>query len=122
MNTFTVVGRLTKDCEIKSTKNGKSFQVGCVASYVGWGDNKKTLFLNFTWWSDKMNEYLKKGKMVFISGTLTPNDYKNKDGVEVKNYQIDVRDISFVGGGKKSDGDAPNHSSDPSVDDTDLPF
>lgn len=122
MNTFTVVGRLTKDCEIKSTKTGKSFQVGCVASDVGWGDNKKTLFLNFTWWSDKMNEHLKKGKMVFITGTLEPNDYTDKEGKTVKNYQINVRDISFVGGGKKSDVGEQNHSSDPSVDDTDLPF
>ena len=72
MNVCIFSGRLTKDAETRYTQSGK-----CVCSFglavdTGFGDNKKTVFLNCSVWNkEALAQYLTKGKPVIVHGEYT---------------------------------------------------
>jgi len=122
MNIFTFTGRIGKDAETRTTQNGTSVTSFSVANDVGWGDNKKTLWIDCTLWKErgeKLCQYLKKGTPVTVSGEATVRAY-TKDGEARGVIQVSVRDIELQGGKQEQtstgQGPAPAESND------DIPF
>lgn len=105
MNVCIFSGRLTKDAETRYTQSGK-----CVCSFglavdTGFGDNKKTVFLNCSVWNkEALAQYLTKGKPVIVHGEYTEREWQAQDGNQRKTAEIVVRDIEFQQGQPKGDG------------------
>ncbi len=102
-------GRLTRDVEFKTLPGGANKATFGIAinSNFKKGDEwqKKTTFLDIVAWknqADYVNKAgLAKGDQVTVVGTLDTEEWKSKDGKDVKKIVVVLREISFVGGKKK---------------------
>lgn len=134
MNHAVFAGRLGRDAEVKYTTSGKAVCNFNIAVDVGFGDKKKTLWVQGTLWeekAEKLAQYLTKGKMVVIAGPVDARAYVNNQQVACAQLSVNVRELTFGGGGEKSEGheqqepaSAPAQSpgiSQP-ISDEDIPF
>ncbi len=86
MNKFCVVGRLTKDPEIKELENGNkvaNITVAIDRDYKDKEDNKITDFLHFALWNKDAERLVKlsnKGALIQLEGYNTTKDLETKDG------------------------------------------
>ena len=93
MNSYNVTGRLIKDMEISQTKTGKPMAKYTIAKDIGWGDVKKTLFLNVVQFFGISEKYVgKKGDIISLTGEL---DYFDTEVEGKKNQRIYVKAMSF---------------------------
>lgn len=137
-----VVGNLGKDPEIRSTGSGKKVASFSLAVDQGYGDNKKTEWVNIIAWeklAELAEKFLKRGKTVALSGYLQTSSWEDKQSGQ-KRYKTEVvaRDITFMDSGSRSDGGtrqapAPRQQAAPQaratapaedafISDDDLPF
>lgn len=103
---ITVVGSLGKDPEIRSTPGGKKVANFSVAVDQGFGDSKRTEWVNIVAWeklADLAEKFLKKGKTIALSGTLQTRSW-DKDGVKQYRTEVVARDITFMDTDRKQDG------------------
>ena len=104
----TAVGCLGKDPEVRSTPSGKKVASFSIAVDQGYGDSKRTEWVNIIAWeklADLAEKFLKKGKQIALSGTLQTSSWDDKTSGQ-KRYKTEVvaRDITFMdSGGAKSD-------------------
>ncbi|WP_434779239.1 single-stranded DNA-binding protein [Neisseria sp. Ec49-e6-T10] len=119
MNSINIVGRLTKDIDIRYTPNSKAVGSFTVASDIGYGDNKKTNFFDCQLWGDraeKVAQYLTKGQALTVIGELEIYKYQAKDGTERQGVRVNVNNFELQGK-KQESQQAP--ASEP-IDD--IPF
>lgn len=93
MNSTNLVGRLTRDIEIRQTSNGKS--VGSFTLAVN-GYNDNTDFIRCQVWekrADNLAKFTHKGSQIGITGRISTGSYQDKDGKTV--YTTDVVVNSF---------------------------
>ena len=129
LNSVIIMGRLTRDPILRQTTSGTSVCSISVAVDNGYGDNKKTDFINCVAWkstAEFVSKYFKKGQMIAISGRLATRSW---DDCGTTRYatEVSVREVDFCGG--KNDNQANETIPLPSpdeyfevVDDSDLPF
>ena len=103
----TLVGGLGQDPTVRSTPSGKRVASFSVAVDQGFGENKKTEWVNVIAWeklADLTERFLKKGKQVALSGTLQTSSWDDK-ATGQKKYKTEVvaRDITFMDGGSRSE-------------------
>ena len=83
MNKVLLIGRLTRDAELRTTQNGKSVTQFSIAVDDGYGENKKAYFFNVTVWgksAEAVCSYTHKGSKVAVTGKLTSRSYEDKSG------------------------------------------
>lgn len=101
------VGRLGRDAELKYTPQGKAVVNVSMACDIGWGENKKTQWVDLTIWeerAEKLQPYLTKGKVVYVEGTPSTRAWINKNTGDAKSaMQLTVRELVFCGGEKKQE-------------------
>jgi single-strand DNA-binding protein len=92
-NNCQFIGRLGRDAESRWTANEKQITNFSIAVDIGWGDNKKTMWIQIgAWgqWIDKVTPYLKKGVQVAVCGEIELRDYE-KDGVPKQALQLTIQ-------------------------------
>lgn len=95
LNRIIMVGRLTRDPELRRTASGlsvASFTIACDDSRKGPNGEKQTVFMNcssFGQQADFVSKYARKGNLVAISGRLTQRKYVRK----ADNVQMTATDI-----------------------------
>ncbi len=103
---FTKLIRLGRDAELRSTQNGKQLLSFAGAYDIGFGDNKKTQWIDCTLWGDraaKVQQYMVKGAQVVITGDdLELEIYQKNDGTQ--GAKIKCRIVSFDFAGSRSEG------------------
>lgn len=101
MSNHTVIrGRLGGDAEAKSTQNGHNFVSFSVASDVGYGDKKETLWCRCTLWGkrgDSLMPYLKKGTAVCVLGEISLRTWQDNQGQNRTDLQVNCQDIWLIG-------------------------
>lgn len=125
----TFLGYLGKDAEVSFTQNQKSMLKFSVAETIGYGDKKKTQWINCVDFraasAEKLKDYLLKGTLVMVVGEVSENEYTNKDGITNKSLQCVVSNIRLAGG-KKDDAPAAKKTetkaADQTFEDEDIPF
>lgn len=113
-----VIGNLGADATIKDF-NGRKAVVFNVAHTDKWKDEQGTAHETTTWvsciWNGdggKVLPYLKKGQMVFVSGTPSLRIYDSpKEHCKVAGLNLRVNRIELVGG-KKEDATQPTQSAE----------
>ena len=106
MNITIITGRLTATPELKTTPNGKMVTSFSVANDTGWGDNKKTNFLNCVAWNktaENICKFFSKGDPILINGEINTRSYEAKDGAKRTATEILVNGFDFFAG-KKAEG------------------
>lgn len=147
LNSITVMGRFTRDPELRSTQSGKSvcgFSLAVDRNYKNTAGEYDTDFINCTSWglSEFISTHFSKGDLAVVTGSLQINTWQADDGTNRKDAYINVDKIYFCGGKKKDDNgkaDKRKETSErlkrlgieekpfgpedvPTHDDSDLPF
>lgn len=99
MNKVILLGNLVKDLEVTVTKNDKLVGKTTLAVNEGYGDNKKTTFVNLVIFGercDKLQQYLLKGTGVMIDGKLDINNIQDNDGNWSTYVSVIVNELSIT--------------------------
>ena len=99
MNKVILLGNLVKDLEVTVTKNDKLVGRTTLAVNEGYGDNKKTTFVNLVIFGercDKLQQYLLKGTGVLIDGKLDINNVQDNDGNWSTYVTVIVNDLQIT--------------------------
>lgn len=118
MNFIGIIGRLTKDYEVKYTSSGKAIGNFTLAVDTGWGDNKQTSFFDVAVFGNSVEhhkDYISKGSKVAIEGSLRQERWEAKDGTKRSVIKIVANRIDYLDA-KKQEGFGN------SADDSDPPF
>ncbi|HNW28424.1 MAG TPA: single-stranded DNA-binding protein [Spirochaetota bacterium] len=132
LNKAILIGRLTRDPELRYTQSGTSvcsFSIANNRTYVAAGEKKEQVsYFNCVAWAktgEVIAEYCKKGQRIGIEGRLQQRSYDDKDGNKRQIVEIVVDNFQFLsapgGGGKEAPMDLPSSSGEPSPN-TDNPF
>lgn len=111
LNHITIMGRLTKDVELRRTNSGvavASFTIACDRDF-GSGE-KETDFVDIVAWrntAEFVSKYFSKGRMAVVSGRLQIRSWTDKDGNKRKNAEI-VADNVYFGDSKTDSGNQNN--------------
>ena len=102
MNIVTLIGRLTKDPEVKYTAGEKPTAVArfSIAVNDGYGENERTSFINivaFGKQAENCERFLSKGRQVGITGRIQTGSYE-KDGRTVYTTDVIASRVEFLGG------------------------
>lgn len=109
LNTITVMGRLTKDPELRRTNTGTavaSFTVAVERDFKDQNGAKETDFIEVVVWrntAEYVCQHFSKGRMAVVSGRLQMRDWTDKDGNKRRNAEIVADNVYF--GDSKRDGD-----------------
>lgn len=121
MNNVCIMGRLTRDAELRATQTGKSVASFTIAVDSGYGEKKTANFIPCVAWektAEFISKYFGKGDMIAITGELRSRSYE-KDGQKRTVVEILVSNVDFCGG-KKESSSAPKFVE--IEDDGELPF
>ena len=106
LNHITIMGRLTRDPELRRTGTGTAVASFCVAVDRDFADKqsgvKETDFLDCVAWrqtGEFVSKYFKKGAMIVVSGRLQIRSWNDKDGNKRKSAEI-VADNCYFGSTK----------------------
>jgi len=101
MNKVIITGRLGRDVEVKVLNDTTKVGNFSVAVDVGYGDKKKTSWINCTAWNktaEIMNQYLTKGSQVLLEGEWCQESWTTEDGSKRTKDFLTVRNFEFMGG------------------------
>lgn len=110
LNVITLVGRLTRDPELRRTNSGTSvgaFTIACDDGRKGPNGEKQTLFMDCTVFgpqADTLMKFWRKGNMIGVYGRLVSRKYVNSQGSNVTAYSINCDRIEFVESTAKQNG------------------
>jgi single-strand DNA-binding protein len=106
-NQVTALGRLGTDPELRYTASGTPVANFSLATDVGWGENKSTVWFRVNAWDKQatfVNEYLAKGRTVLVVGELSLNEYTTNSGEKRTSLELRAREIKFGGDAPPADG------------------
>jgi len=126
MNKAIIIGRLTKDPEMRTTTSGvnsTTFTVAVSRNYTGPNGERETDFLNCVAWrkqAENIAKYCTKGTQVAVEGRIQTRSYDAQDGTKRYVTEIIADNVTFLST-KGSTGSADNNFvGDDSVATTDI--
>ena len=134
LNKIIIMGRLTKDVELRRTGTGvavASFTIACDRDFADkQSGEKETDFIDVVAWKNTAEfvyKYFSKGRMAVVSGRLQIRSWTDKDGNKRRTAEIIADSVYF--GDSKSENSAPSYPDVPQNDflmmtgnDEGLPF
>lgn len=112
LNRITLMGRLTRDPELRQTQSGNSvasFTLACDRDYAAQGAEKETDFIDVVAWrntADFVSKYFSKGRMAVVAGRLQIRNWQDKEGNKRKTAEI-IADSVYFGDSKRDSADGP---------------
>ena len=97
-NKVFLTGRVTREWEIRATSNGTTIARNSIAVDSGYGDNKRTDFINLTAFgktAETLEKYGFKGQKMLIEGRIQTGSYE-KDGVKHSTTDVIVDRSEFL--------------------------
>jgi single-strand DNA-binding protein len=115
-NVFSFTGTVGRDAEVRYAPSGLAVLNVTVANNIGFGDKQQTLWIQVTLFGKRaegqLQNYLKKGQQVFVSGELTQREYQAKDGTTKTSLDLNANIIDLIG--KKNEANQPQQNYQPS--------
>jgi len=114
MNNVILVGRLTRNPEIKYVGNDNSpltkFNIAVDRNYVSQDGEKKSDFIDIEIWgrqAENCAKYLNKGSMACVKGQIRVEKYQNSNGENRYITKVRADSVKFLGssGARKSSND-----------------
>ena len=111
LNHIVIMGRLTRDPELRRTGTGiavASFTVAVDRDFSGRdGGEKETDFIDCVAWrqtGEFVSKYFTKGSMIVVSGRLQVRSWTDKDGNKRRTAEVVADNVYFGGGKRESEG------------------
>ena len=120
LNHIVVMGRLTRDPELRKTAAGvsvTSFTVAVDRDFSQQDGKKETDFLDVVAWrntAEFVSKYFAKGSMAVVSGRLQIRDWTDREGGKRRSAEVVVDNMYFGESKRREGGDMrgePRHSS-----------
>ena len=115
LNHIVIMGRLTRDPELRRTGSGvavASFRVAVDRDYGSKeGGEKKTDFIDCVAWrqtGEFISKYFAKGRMIVVEGRLEMREWNDKDGNRRTTAEVNVANAYF--GDSKREGESSGSS------------
>ena len=131
LNRIIVMGRMTRDPELRRTNSGTavaSFTVAVDRDFKSQSGEKEPDFIDVVAWrntAEFVSKYFSKGRMAVVEGRLQLRDWTDKNGNKRRSAEI-VADNVYFGDSKWDGGDTvqsePQGGFSEIADDGDLPF
>lgn len=129
LNRIIVMGRLTRDPELRRTNSGTAVASATVAvdrDFKNQDGSRDTDFIPIVAWKgtgEMLAKYFTKGRMIVVEGRLQLRDWTDKDGNKRRSAEI-VADSVYFGDSKRDSGETvePKGGFSEIEDDGDLPF
>jgi single-strand DNA-binding protein len=104
VNKVILLGNLTRDPELKQTEGKKPVCIFGLATNRSWTSytgekHEESEFHRIVAWdklAETCNQYLKKGRKVYLEGRLQSHPYTGQDGIERTGVEVVLEDLVFV--------------------------
>lgn len=119
MNNVCLIGRLTRDPELRTTSNGTSTTSFSIAvdGYRNQNGEVHTDFINIVVWNkqaENVCKFVKKGSQVGIQGRISTRSYDAQDGTKRYVTEVVASNVTFLG--SKADNASTNFESSSSFE------
>jgi single-strand DNA-binding protein len=120
---------------VRKTTNGTVVVNFSIAIDVGWGDQKKTLWVKCKWFGEraaKVAEYIKKGDRIGVSGEVSLDEWEAQDGSKRADLSVNVQNVTLLSSkqegapaGNAGGASTPKPAEAPrqaTIEDSEIPF
>ena len=132
LNRIILMGRLTRDPELRRTSSGTavtSFSLAVDRDFKSQSGEKETDFIDIVAWrntAEFVSKYFTKGRMAVVEGRLQLRDWKDKDGNSRRSAEVVAEHVYFGDSKQRSESDTLSASGDfreiPEDEEGELPF
>ena len=108
LNKIILMGRLTRDPELRRTQSGTavtSFSLSVDRDFKSQGGDKETDFIDIVAWrntAEFVSKYFTKGRMAVVEGRLQIRDWTDRDGGKRRSAEVIAENVYF--GDSKREG------------------
>lgn len=116
LNKIVLIGRLTRDPELRYTPNGTAvcnFSLAIERNFTNQNGERDVDFVDIVVWrkqAENCANYLGKGRLVAVEGRLQIRSYENKDGQKRRVAEVVANDVRFLEWPDKDDDNSSNSS------------
>lgn len=106
INQVILMGRLTRDPEMRTTPGGKNVTSFSLAVDKAFGQDDSADFFDITAWEklgELVNQYLAKGRRCLVQGRLSYRQWE-QDGQKRSKVEVVATDVTFLDGPQGDDG------------------
>lgn len=132
LNKAILIGRLTKDPELRYTPNGVAnctFTLAIDRPFTNQQGDREADFIPVVTWrqlAETCANYLRKGRLTAVEGRIQVRNYENNEGKRVYVTEVIADNVRFLESNKQSGGAQNDPFVDDGkpieIDDSDLPF
>lgn len=135
INNVTLIGRLTRDAELRYTPNNiatAQFNIACNRNFKNANDEYDADFINCVMWreqAERFSNWTKKGMLVGITGRIQTRNYENQQGQRVyvtevvaENFQVLEKRDNTANQTSMTEQMPPSYTSPMDITDDKLPF
>lgn len=135
INNVTLIGRLTRDAELRYTPSNiatAQFNIACNRNFKNTNGEYDADFINCVMWREQAERFCnwtKKGMLVGIMGRIQTRSYEGNDGKRVyvtevvaENFQVLEKRDNTANQNSMTEQMPPNYANPMDIDESDLPF
>jgi single-strand DNA-binding protein len=132
INKVILLGRATRDTELRSTTNGTPVSnIRLATNRVVRREDGELAehpqYHTVICWdrlAEQTGKHVTKGRLVYVEGRLERRAFTDKDGKDREVTEVIAADVQFLDGPGTTSADvpAPEHTADTDFDDLDIPF
>lgn len=135
INNVTLIGRLTRDAELRYTPSNiatAQFNIACNRNFKNANDEYDADFINCVMWREQAERFCnwtRKGMLVGIVGRIQTRNYENQQGqriyvteVVAENFQVLEKRDNTANPNSMTEQMPPSFASPMDIDESDLPF
>ena len=129
MNKVFLIGRLTRDPELRYTSSNiatASFSIAVDRNFTNQNGEREADFINIVVWrkqAENVKNYLTKGSQVAIDGRIQTRSYDGQDGQKRYVTEVVADNVQFLGTRASNTGSGDNSSySQPAFNDNATPY
>lgn len=110
LNKVILMGRLTRDPELKHTQSNISvstFSIAVDRGYARAGEERQTDFIDIVTWrntAEFVTRYFRKGQMIAVSGRLQTRKWQDNQGNNRTTYEVVADEVFFADSKKDNTG------------------
>lgn len=122
LNKIFIMGRLTRDPELRRTQNGTAvagFALAVDRDYKNADGTKETDFIEVVAWrssAEFVSKYFTKGRMAIVEGRLQLRDWQDKDGNKRRSAEVVADNVYFCDSKKEGDSSGGYKAAGKAVD------
>ena len=126
MNKVFLIGRLSRDPELRHTTNGMAVcQINvAISRRVAQGREPETDFINVVVWdkqAENVSRYLSKGRQIAVEGRIQTRSYDNSEGKKTYVTEVIATNVEFLGSASDNNASRLQNNVDENPFDIDMP-